>query len=171
MQDHTLVRGLDYYTRTVFEIHVPALGARTAVCGGGRYDHLVEALGGPDIPACGCALGLTPLTLAMGEDAGDAGPRLDAAVVVPDGGNRKSALALVRELQERGLSTWMDMEGRSLKGQLRDAGRRGAPWVVICGPDEEGRGEVRLKCMDDGQETVCEAGNPDAVVGILRGEA
>lgn len=171
LQDDTLVRGLDYYTRTVFEIHVPALGARSAVCGGGRYDHLAEALGGPAVFACGCALGVTPITLAMDEDREGVGERLDAALVVPAGGSRTAALALARDLRERGLRTWMDMEGRSMKGQLRDAGRRGAAWAVICGPEEEERGEVRLKCMDDGQETVCSAGDPAAVAGIVRGEA
>src|SRR5688572_27783494 len=112
--DPSLVRGLDYYTRTVFAFTCDALGAQSEVGGGGRYDGLIEQLGGPQTPGIGWAAGIERILLAIGE--GGAEPAADVFVAAADD-RRETALALVRELREAGLSAELDLAGRSLKGQ------------------------------------------------------
>lgn len=151
--DPRLVRGLDYYTRTVFEYSVPEIGARDAVGGGGRYDGLVELLGGPPTPCVGFALGAEAAILAMektGAAPGSAAARPEAEVfvAVPSGPGRLAALRLAREVRALGVAADLDLEGRSLKAQMRAADRSGARVVLLLGPDEEARGSVRWKPMD-----------------------
>jgi histidyl-tRNA synthetase len=130
--DGSLVRGLDYYTRTVFAFTCDALGAQSEVGGGGRYDGLIERLGGPPSPAIGWATGIERILLATGDDEPE--PSTDVFVAAADG-RRESALALARELRDAGLSAELDLGGRGLKGQMKHADRIGARRAVILGED------------------------------------
>jgi histidyl-tRNA synthetase len=130
--DPTLVRGLDYYTRTVFEFESPSLGAQSGVGGGGRYDLLIEQLGGQPTPGVGWAAGIERMVLASREET-DADP-VDVFVAV-DGGDPRVAFRLVTELRGKGLKAQMEQAGRSLKGQLKQAGRLRADAVAIVGSD------------------------------------
>jgi histidyl-tRNA synthetase len=135
--DSTLVRGLDYYTRTVFEFESDRLGAQAALGGGGRYDGLVEELGGPATAAVGWAAGIERILLALEPE-----PQAPAAdvFVAADGEERERALALVTELRRAGLHADLDLAGRSIKGQMKQADRIGARRTVIL---DAGRAEVR----------------------------
>jgi histidyl-tRNA synthetase len=136
--DGTLVRGLDYYTRTVFEFESDRLGAQAALGGGGRYDGLVAELGGPEAPACGWAAGIERILLAMPE--AEVQPAADVFVVAGDG-QRERALALATELRRAGVAADLDLAGRSFKGQMKQADRVGAARAVIL--DEDGSARVR----------------------------
>jgi histidyl-tRNA synthetase len=142
--DPTLVRGLDYYTRTVFEFASDELGAQSGIGGGGRYDLLVEQLGGPPTPGVGWAAGLERMLLASREDA-DAAPT-DVFVAL-DGGDTRLAFQLAHELRARGLAVQTEQAGRSLKGQLKHADRIGARRVVIVHPDH-----LTLRDMQSGDQ-------------------
>jgi histidyl-tRNA synthetase len=143
---HRLVRGLDYYTRTTFEILGQALGAQNALLGGGRYDGLVKSLGGPDRTGIGFAAGLERLVLALPEGAaGDPTPRVFVAAVGEDA--RPEALRLLRELRQAGLAATMEFDGRSIKAQMKRADRIGARVTLIVGGDELAKGEVTLRDM------------------------
>jgi histidyl-tRNA synthetase len=131
----TLVRGLDYYTRTTWEFVGPAEGAQSSISGGGRYDYLVEEIGGPPTPAVGFGAGIERLLLAMPE-GGDEASEVDVFFALEDGAPREQVLALMAELRNQGKSADIDYAGRSLKGQLTQAGRLGARLTVIVGPSE-----------------------------------
>ena len=160
---HRLVRGLDYYTRTTFELLSSQLGAQNALLGGGRYDGLVKRLGGPDRPAIGFAAGLERLVLALPDGAGAAGN--DVFVVAIGEEARAAAFGLARALRAGGLRTLVDYESRSAKAQLKRADRAGARHVVIVGGDELARGEVTVKTMATGEQ---EAVARERVVEALR---
>src|SRR5207244_7917341 len=130
-----LVRGLDYYCRTAFEVVSSLLGAQNAVGGGGRYDGLVAALGGPDVPGLGFALGLERLaTVAASEQAEPLAP---VAVVLPlEARAGAPALALATRLRDQGLPVVLEPVGRSLKALLRAADRRNARLALIVGEEE-----------------------------------
>jgi histidyl-tRNA synthetase len=132
----TLVRGLDYYTRTAFEFVDEAIGAKSSICGGGRYDGLIEQLGGKPTPGIGFGAGIERLLLSM-EEAGVATEpeELDVLVAVVEADLKPRALPLVQELRRHGLSTEVDYAGRSLKGQLTHASRLGAKAIVEWGPE------------------------------------
>jgi histidyl-tRNA synthetase len=143
----TLVRGLDYYTRTVFEFINPEETAQPQICSGGRYDGLVEALGGPPTPAVGFGAGIERALIAL-EAEGRAAeqPALDVFIVVAEGTPREPVLAALAALRHAGLSADLDYAGRSFKGQMTQAGRTRARAVVIVRGDEatirrEGRDE------------------------------
>ena len=142
--DATIVRGLDYYTRTVFEFHSARLGAQSQVAGGGRYDELIALFGGPRTPAIGWAAGVERILLAT---AGDAAEPSHDVFVAADDGHREQALALVTELRRAGLRTDLDLAARSMKGQMRQADRVGAASAVIL----EGE-EVRVRDMRTGDQ-------------------
>jgi histidyl-tRNA synthetase len=129
--DATLVRGLDYYTRTVFEFDSPRLGAQSGVGGGGRYDGLVAQLGGPETPGVGWAAGIERILLASEVDLG--GFPAPVFVALADGGSRRDAFRLVTALREAGVRAELEQAGRSLKGQLKHADRLGAKAVAIIG--------------------------------------
>ena len=148
--DHGLVRGLDYYTRTAFEVHDPALGAQSALGGGGRYDGLIEQLGGPRTPGVGFAVGLDRAMLVL-EERGLAAPAAEGVYVVARDGTRAGVIALVRTLRHA-LRVEYDVEGRSFKNQMEAAGKAGARFVVIAGEDEWARGEVMLKDSKAGEQ-------------------
>ena len=134
--DPTLVRGLDYYTRTVFEVESERLGAQAALGGGGRYDGLIEELGGPPTPGVGWAAGVERILLA----AGEAEERRGIDVFVA--GTGADAFVLAGSSAASGLRAQMEQAGRSLKGQLKQADRLGARWTVILGD------EIEVKDMD-----------------------
>ena len=154
IDDH-LVRGFDYYTRTVFELCHSALGARDAVCGGGRYDNLVEELGGPKAGCVGFAVGVVPTLLALG-NAGRTEvaeqPRLDVYVVAVDESTRGECFRTAERLRRAGIRTDLDCEMRSLKAQMKSANRCNARFTIIIGPDELAAGRVTLRDMSDGAE-------------------
>jgi histidyl-tRNA synthetase len=131
----TLVRGLDYYTRTTFEFRDEAIGAQSAICGGGRYDGLVEAIGGAPTPGIGFGAGIERLLLSVG-DREWPNEEVDYFFVVGDGADRQAVLATMARLRAEGLACDTDYVGRSKKGQLTQAGRLGARTTVIV--DETG---------------------------------
>jgi len=159
--DSALVRGLDYYTRTVFEFTSDALGAQSGVGGGGRYDGLVELLGGKPTPGIGWAAGVERMLLA-GEDHAVAAQPVDLFVALESPGARRAAFGLLEAARSAGLSAQMELAGRSLKGQLGQADALGARYVAIV--DD---GATTLKDMQDGgQERIA----TDTVVhAVLRG--
>ena len=126
----TLVRGLDYYTRTTFEFKSEDLGAKDTICGGGRYDGLIEEIGGPPTPGIGFGAGLERLLLSI-PAAPDEDRHTDVFFVADEGPARDRILPLLAELRRRGLRADMDYAGRSTKGQLTQASRLGAGWTVI----------------------------------------
>jgi histidyl-tRNA synthetase len=149
--DGTIVRGLDYYTRTVFEFHSARLGAQSQVAGGGRYDELIALLGGPATPAIGWAAGVERILLAI--DSEHEEPPHDAFVAADDA-HREQALALVTELRRAGLRADLDLASRSMKGQMRQADRTGAAHAVIL----EGDG-VRIRDMGSGEQREVDVGS------------
>ena len=152
---HRLVRGLDYYTRTTFEVLAGQIGAQNAVLGGGRYDGLVKQLGGPDRVGIGFAAGVERLVLALPDTL--ALPEKRPAVFIAALGEpaREAALTLLRDLRRAGVNAQVEYEGRSLKSQMKRADRLKAPLVFILGEDELARGEVSVRRMaTSSQESV-----------------
>ena len=144
--DASLVRGLDYYTRTVFEFESPDLGAQSGVGGGGRYDGLVEQLGGPPTPGCGWAAGIERMLLAAAAQPTPVdGVDLFVAFAKPH--YRREAMRIANEVRQAGLHAQLELAGRSLKGQLKQADRIGARYVAILG--DEG---AQLKDMESGEQ-------------------
>jgi len=131
----TLVRGLDYYTRTTFEFKDEAIGAQDSICGGGRYDGLIEAIGGPPTPAIGFGAGIERLLLSLG-DVEPEPDTIDVFFVADEGADRKVIATALAELRRRGLSADMDYAGRSVKGQWTQAGRLGARRVEVVEPGQ-----------------------------------
>jgi histidyl-tRNA synthetase len=155
--DPTLVRGLDYYTRTLFEFTSDALGAQSGVAGGGRYDGLVERLGGPPTPGIGWAAGIERILMAS-DARPAAAPPLDLYVAFEDA--RLDAFATLSESRRAGLAAQMELAGRSLKGQLRQAERLGARFVAIVDGDS-----VRLRDVRAGtEETIAREALVDRLV-------
>ncbi|HEU4739243.1 MAG TPA: histidine--tRNA ligase [Solirubrobacterales bacterium] len=150
--DPTLVRGLDYYTRTIFSFVCDALGAQSEIGGGGRYDGLVEQLGGAPTPAVGFAAGIERILLALDEEEPAAGR--DAFVAIADESQRERAMALAVELRHAGLSAEVDLAGRGLKGQLKHADRLGARRVLILEAD----GSAQLRDMGTGEQRPADPG-------------
>jgi histidyl-tRNA synthetase len=158
--DPTLVRGLDYYTRTVFEFTSDKLGAQSALGGGGRYDGLVEMLGGPATPGCGFAAGIERMMLAS-PGLPVAAPPVDLYVAFDGDGQRADAFAIAAEARDARLNAQMELAGRSRKGQLKQADRLGARYVAIL--NETG---TVLKDMQSGEQIDVEPGG--LVARILR---
>lgn len=147
-EDRNLVRGLDYYNRTVFEIVADDLGAQNAVGGGGRYDKLVEELGGPSVPAVGYAGGMERLVLLLGEDLEKYRPALTVFFVSPDGSGKDRAFLLANQLRSEGVNVEMDHTGRSMKSQMKRADRLKAKYVVILGGAEIEKGVALVRDMN-----------------------
>ncbi|HJW71777.1 MAG TPA: histidine--tRNA ligase [Geothrix sp.] len=147
-----LVRGLDYYTRTAFELLSSDLGAQSALLGGGRYDLLVKHLGGPDVPAFGWAIGLDRLAMVLQQIRGDA-PSTPPAMLIPLGERAGvAALKLARELWDAGLPLQLDTRAVALKKAMASANRLGIPTVLILGDGELDSGTVTVKRMDTGEQ-------------------
>jgi histidyl-tRNA synthetase len=162
--DYRLVRGLDYYTRTTFEFSCDRLGAQSGVGGGGRYDGLVEQIGGPPTPGVGFGSGVERITLAMGE-RGEVEAGLDAYVVCFDETRRTDAFVLAERLRrELLLAVDLDLAERSPKGQLKQAARLRAAVAVMVGLAELPPEKVRVRSLGGGEEVDLEQ---DAVAGWL----
>ena len=152
--DSRLVRGLDYYTNTAFEIQYPPLGAQSAICGGGRYDGLVEDVGGPSTPGIGFAVGLERLLLA-----------LEMQKLIPEPANRKKVyivtlgedaivegIKIQQHLRDKGVIAEIDLQDRSIKGQMKQAGKNNAAYTVIIGANEMEKKEAAVKNMENGKQ-------------------
>ncbi len=169
--DHRLVRGLDYYSRTAFEFQGLDLGAQDALGGGGRYDGLIEEVGGKPTPAIGFSFGMERLLLAM--EAAKAMPAIpltaDAYVIGLDAPSRRWAFAATTELRRNGLAAECDLLQRSMKAQMREANRRGARVVVIAGESELAAGEAQVKDLSTGEQRgVAFADLQAAITAIVR---
>jgi histidyl-tRNA synthetase len=156
--DPTLVRGLDYYTRTIFSFVCDRLGAQSEIGGGGRYDGLIGQLGGPDTPAIGWAAGMERILLALDEEV--AIPGMDLFIAVAEDSQRAKAVALAGELRHAGISVEIDLAGRSVKGQMKQAGRVRAARTLIL---EDGDA-ARLRDMATGEEREVE---PSGLLELL----
>ncbi len=173
LEDHRLVRGMDYYTRTTFEFQSAVLGAQSGVGGGGRYDDLVETIGGPPTPGVGFGTGVERILLALSRSRGDlpqsGGPV--AYIVALSDETRPEAFKLAHELRSRGLSADLDYAGRSTKGQMKQAGRSGARFALILGEEELARGSATLKDLGVGEERMLPRNQVvDVIVQVHEGE-
>ncbi len=152
--DPHIVRGLDYYTRTVFEIVSDALGAQAVVCGGGRYDGLIEELGGPHLPSLGFAMGLERLLLVM-EAKGCTFPepsRCELYLASMGEKAAKECFVLATKLRQGGVSVECDTVGRGLKAQMKYADKLGARYTIVVGDNELETGKAQLKDMQSGEQ-------------------
>jgi histidyl-tRNA synthetase len=147
-----LVRGLDYYTRTVFEIKHQGLGSQDALGAGGRYDNLVKELGGPDLGAIGFALGIERILLVLGLKSGVSGENNLVYIITLGESTKEAGLKLLDNLRKNGIQADTDYLGKSLKGAMRNADDLGARFVLIIGEDELKKGAVTLKNMVSGEQ-------------------
>lgn len=158
--DAHLVRGLDYYTKTVYEITHSSLGARDAICAGGRYDNLISDIGGPSIGSVGFAIGMEATILALENVMAKnksvsqevCGPSPAIYIVSIGEETRKQCFYLLNLLRKANLSADFDYEGRSPKAQMRTANKVGVKYVIVLGPDELARGDVKIKVMETSEE-------------------
>ncbi len=152
--DKRIVRGLDYYTRTVFEFVSDHVGTQGTICGGGRYDGLIEAVGGPATPGIGFALGVERLLMELAAQGVEmpAAPGSTLFIAIA-GDHEDDARILCNRLRRFGIRCETDLLGRSLKAQMKYAGKSGARYVLVIGDDEVRNGTGRLRDLRDGQET------------------
>jgi histidyl-tRNA synthetase len=146
--NHRLVRGLDYYTRTSFELQTEHLGAQNAVCGGGRYDGLLKLLGGPDHPAIGFAMGIERLVDLMGKAGKGKSPAPELFVAGLGEKAEKEVFGWVRDLRKAGIWVEMEYASKGLKAQMKKADRLGAKKVLMVGDNELASGKVLLRDME-----------------------
>ena len=153
--DPTIVRGLDYYTKTAFEFITTKIGAQGTVCGGGRYDHLIEEIGGPDMPGVGFGLGKERLILLMESCGNDFGGQIQPQLFIAWIGDEAKhySIKLVNELRKQGIRVELDTKERNLKGQMKYANKLGAAYTVVIGEDEVNSGELTLKNMNTSEQT------------------
>jgi histidyl-tRNA synthetase len=156
--DPSIVRGLDYYTRSVFEFVAEGIGAQSTVCGGGRYDGLVSSIGGPELPGIGFGMGITRVILAMQAEGilppAGAAPRLYIAALGEAA--QVSAMAICERLRQEGVYAECDVVGRSLKAQMKYANKLNAAYTLILGDSEVESGRAQLRNMQDGTQTEVE---------------
>jgi histidyl-tRNA synthetase len=152
--NHRLVRGLDYYTKTVFEVWATGIGAQSAVCGGGRYDGLAQLIGGPATPGVGFGSGIERIIMVMKDLEADVPPLPQPAVFLTHLGSeaKRYALRLAEELRHSGVPTWIAFGERGLRSQLREAGRRDVRFTVILGGDELAAGVAQVRDMVEGSQ-------------------
>lgn len=148
--DPRLVRGLDYYTNTAFEIMYAPLGAQSTVCGGGRYDGLIEEVGGPSTPGIGFAIGMERLLLTLKEQGLLPPPQRKRPVFIVALGDaaKTAAFTIQQQLREKGIYAEIDLMGRSMKGQMKSANKLEADYTVIIGEDELAGGQVQVRNMN-----------------------
>ena len=172
-EDPKLVRGLDYYTRTVFEVQVTeGMGSQNAIGGGGRYDKLAQEVGGRPTPGFGFALGYERCVLAL-QAAGYAFPparRCDCFVACVDDSVRAEAFSLVQALRDAGLASEMDHQHRSLKSQFKLADKLDAAFVVVMGPDELAAGQVKARNMQTHEEHLVDLAAAKSLLACFGGE-
>ena len=155
IEDYTLVRGLDYYTRTVFEVQVTeGMGSQNAIGGGGRYDGLMEEIGGTSTPGFGFALGYERCLLALQANGFEFAPaqKLDFYIACVDDSARPLAFSILQSLRDSGMRCDVDHQHRSLKGQFKQADKLRADYVVVLGPDEVAAGLARVRNMTSHHE-------------------
>ncbi len=153
-----IVRGLDYYTKTVFELVTETPDGKLTVCGGGRYDNLVEQIGEQSIPAVGFGMGLERVLMLLDSEGIEIPkPQWYDVFVTYMGANRQQAFALVQQLRAAGFRADLDHCGRSLKAQFKYANKTGAPLTAVIGDEEAANGTVKLKRMADGEERTVSA--------------
>jgi len=162
--DARLVRGLDYYQRTVFEVVARGLGAQNALLGGGRYDGLVEELGGPSIPGFGFAAGMERLVLMMG-DAARPGPSTDVLLVALGEAGFQGSIAMARALRAKGLRVAMPLTERPLGAQMKRAERLGARFALFVGESELAARRFGLKNLATGEQVEIEEAGIEAAIG------
>jgi len=167
--DPDIVRGLDYYTKTVFEITADIASSNTTICGGGRYDGLVEQLGGPDTPACGFAIGMERLFLCMDAQNVEINDDNTMQIFVGNIGEESAAFAqkLVHELRILGVSCDYDKLSRSVKAQMKQANKQGFRYSVIIGDNEIAEGKVMLKNMQLGESVEVKLTAQDIAKNII----
>jgi len=164
-----MVRGLDYYTKTTFEMVTNSLGSQNAVAAGGRYDGLIKDLGGPALPGIGFAIGLERLALMLGEDS-IAPPRPELFIATLGEAATKAGFAMLTRLQREGILVEMEYTGKSLKAQLRRADKLNTRRVLILGEDELARGVAQLRSMDESlQEEVALEGLETRLINEIHG--
>lgn len=164
-----MVRGLDYYTKTTFEMITGSLGAQNAVAAGGRYDGLISALGGPELSGIGFAIGLERLVLMLGEQSLSS-PRPELFIATLGGAATKAGFAILTQLQRQGILVEMEYTGKSLKAQLRRADKLRTRRVLILGEDELARGIAQLRHMDESyQEEVNLDGLESRLINEIHG--
>ncbi len=170
--DPSIVRGLDYYTRTVFEFITDAPGAQGTLCGGGRYDGLVEQLGGPPLSAIGFAMGLSRLLLARAAKGIEEEPLPSPALFIAPMGQACAAraMALVKDLRGAGVFAESDLIPRSLKAMMKYADKRGARYTLLLGEQELASGTAQLKNMATSAQTQVRIDSVNDLLTILRGE-
>jgi len=164
-----MVRGLDYYTRTAFEVTTEFLGAQNAIVGGGRYNGLVRELGGPDIPGIGFAIGFERLVAMLPALSAsfDHSPRLFVAALGPEA--QKYAFSFCNRLRMQGILTEMDYMGKSLKSQMKRANKLGCRYVLILGERELTAGNLELRDMETGkQESILLDGIDEAITDYIK---
>ncbi|MBW5410507.1 histidine--tRNA ligase, partial [Brachyspira hampsonii] len=150
--DSMLVRGLDYYTKTAFEVQTNALGAQSAILGGGRYDNLIGIFNnGKDVPAVGSAMGIERLLLVLENQNNIITDRLDAFIVAFKE-TENEVLKVMQDLRANNISCDYDFAVKSIKSQFKSANKRNAKYAVVLGEDEFKRGMCKLKNMDSGEE-------------------
>lgn len=161
-----MVRGLDYYTRTTFELLTDALGAQSAVGAGGRYDGLIEQLGGPKLPGIGFAMGMERLTLLLEQQKSTAVPQatIDCFIAALGETALTRAFSLLHALRVKGVKAAMDLEGKSLKSQMKQADRLAARYTLILGEEELQKGEAVLRDMASKEQQTVALGNDLATV-------
>ncbi len=161
-----IVRGLDYYTRTVFEFVSGDIGAQSTVCGGGRYDGLLEQMGSQATPALGFAMGIERLLMVLENQQAEMPEPSKCDLYIAPMGDQATlkAASLCEQLRAEGFESLFDIVGRGLKAQMRYANKIGARYTLVLGDSELSEGKARLKCMDSGEETEIDL---DGIVSAL----
>ncbi len=170
--DYKLVRGLDYYTNTTFEIVSSSVGAQSALCGGGRYNLLIEQLGGPPTPATGFAAGMERILLACVNEGcnKEEEASLDIYLVRMEPAKKTAVFKISNTLRKNGLKTEMDYLSRSVKAQMREANRMNARFVLFVGGEEFEKGSVVLKDMETGEQQELPAKDLTPVISKLKNQ-
>jgi len=167
--NHRLVRGLDYYTSTTFEITTTKLGAQNAVAAGGRYNRLVEDFGGPSTPAVGFAIGMERLAELIAGTHADMEPRPEVYLACLNEDARLKAVGLLHEIRQKGYWAEMNYAPASLRNLLKKADRMGARFAFMLGEDEMSEGRIRYRKLDDAQEGTISLANVDEILALLDG--
>lgn len=168
--DASLVRGLDYYTNTTFEIVSGSVGSQSALCGGGRYNGLIKELGGADLPGVGFAAGIERILLAC-ENENTASPEeegINLYVVTLDKALQEFSFQIALQLRRKGISVETDYLSRSVKAQMRDANRLNAKFVLLVGGDEFDKDEIVLKNMKSGEQKNIHKDDYEMIINELR---
>jgi len=169
--DAKLVRGLDYYTNTTFEIASQSVGSQSALCGGGRYNLLIKELGGSDIPGVGFASGIERILLACENEKSllIEDEKIDLYIVTIEKGLENFAFNTATEFRRKNLITDLDYLSRSVKAQMREANRVKAGFVLFIGGDEFAKGELVLKNMSNGEQLIFGKDELNKIYQIIKG--